>query len=328
MLELGITSSLHSYIALIFLWKMRTLASCLIAFAFMTLCTNAQERIQDVIYAKHDGVALTMDVYQPEHPNGAGIISIISGGWKSDHLHINDGGWAKAGYTTFVVVHGSQPHFHIDEIVGDLNRAVRFIRANASKYGVDPQKIGVTGSSAGGHLSLMLATKGGAGNPHSDDRVERESSAVNAVACVHPPTDFLNYRSDGDHAVGVGRLSDYSGAFGEKSKSPVGREQLGKVLSPIYWIHQEQPPVFIVHGSADDLVPLSQSERFYEKCKETGAICELWVRKGVGHLGWKEMNEDHERMRQWFDFHLLGKPPSEPFTNDRSEHPGTPREVK
>jgi len=118
------------------------------------------ERIRDVIYAKHDGVALTMDVFKPTQPNGAGIIKIISGGWKSSHQQIGDGGWPKAGYTTFVVVHGSQPRFQVDEIVADLHRAARFIRANSAMYGVDPQKLGVTGSSAGGHLSLMLATRG------------------------------------------------------------------------------------------------------------------------------------------------------------------------
>src|SRR6476660_1805345 len=119
------------------------------------------QHIQDVIYTKHDGVALTMDVYKPAKSNGAGVIKIISGGWKSNHNGISDGGWPKAGYTTFVVVHGSQPRFQVEEIVADLNRAVRFIRSHAAEYGVDPQKLGVTGGSAGGHLSLMLATRGG-----------------------------------------------------------------------------------------------------------------------------------------------------------------------
>jgi len=134
-------------------------------FVVFPAALNAQnapgiERIRDVIYAKHDGVALTMDVFKPTQPNCAGTIKIISGGWKSSHQQIGDDGWPKAGYTTFVVVHGSQPRFQVDEIVADLHRAARFIRANSAMYGVDPQKLGVTGSSAGGHLSLMLATRG------------------------------------------------------------------------------------------------------------------------------------------------------------------------
>lgn len=284
---------------------------------------GAQERIRDVIYTKHDGVALTMDIYKPEKPNGAGIIKIISGGWKSNHLFIGDGGWPAAGYTTFVIVHGTQPRFHVDEIVMDLNRAVRFVRANAAKYGVDPQKLGVTGSSAGGHLSLMLATRGGPGDPQAHDPVDRESSAVNAVACFHPPTDFLNYRSMGDNAAGFGRLVDYAPAFGPKSATAEGREELGRELSPVLWVNKDQPPVFIAHGDADDLVPLFQAERFYKRCGEVGAKCELWIRNGVGHGGWQEMKEDNVRMREWFDLQLLAKEPTEPFNYGISNHPGS-----
>jgi hypothetical protein len=90
-------------------------------------------RTADVIYTKHDGVALTMDILQPFQPNGAGIIRIVSGGWKSSHRSMGAGPWTQAGYTTFVVVHGTQPRFHVEEIVQDILRAVRFIRANASK---------------------------------------------------------------------------------------------------------------------------------------------------------------------------------------------------
>jgi hypothetical protein len=90
-------------------------------------CAQDVTRVSDVIYAKHDGVALTMDVFTPAKPNGAAIIKIISGGWNSNHNGISDGGWTKHGFTTFVVVHGTQPRFHIDEIVADL-QALRPLR--------------------------------------------------------------------------------------------------------------------------------------------------------------------------------------------------------
>ncbi len=285
---------------------------------------RAQERIRDVIYTKHDGVALTMDVFKPEKPNGAGVIKIISGGWKSNHSQIGDGGWPAAGYTTFVVVHGTQPRFQVEEIVADLNRAVRFIRANAAAYGVDPQKLGVTGSSAGGHLSLMLATRGGAGDPNAADPVDRESSAVNAVACFYPPTDYLNWFEDGDNAVGIGRLEAYAGAFGPKATTPEGREKLGRELSPVYWVHKEQPPVYIVHGDADAQVSVTQADRFFKRCGETGAKCEVLIRQGAGHGGWQEMKDDTARMREWFDLQLLGKQPEKPFTFGVSSLPSTP----
>ena len=203
------------------------LCPCLV---LLTAALHAQEpeRIRDIIYTKHDGVALTMDVFKPVKPNGAGIIKIVSGGWKSNHNGINDGGWPKAGYTTFVVVHGTQPRFQVEEIVADLNRAVRFARAHAADYGVDPQKLGVTGSSAGGHLSLMLATRGGPGDAKAADPIDRESSAVNAVACFYPPTDYLNWFEPGDNAVGIGKLAAYAAAFGPKAATEEGRAALGR----------------------------------------------------------------------------------------------------
>ncbi len=282
------------------------------------------ERISDVIYTKHDGVALTLDVFKPAQPNGAGIIKIISGGWKSNHQQIGDGGWTKAGYTTFVVVHGSQPRFQVEEIVADLNRAVRFIRAHAAKYGMDPQKLGVTGSSAGGHLSLMLATRGGPGDMKAKDPIDRESSAVQAVACFYPPTDYLNWFADGDNAVGIGKLAAYAGAFGPKSATEEGRAKLGRELSPIYWVNAQQPPVFIVHGDADPQVSDTQSRRFFQRCQEVGAKCEVLIRKGAGHGGWQEMGEDTARMVEWFDLHLLGKQPAKAFTFGVSSVASTP----
>lgn len=304
---------------------------CRLAFATLCLALTARaqapdepERIRDVIYTKHDGVALTLDVFKPAKPNGAGVIKIISGGWKSNHNGISDGGWPKSGYTTFVVVHGTQPRFQVEEIVADLNRAVRFIRSHAADYGVDPQKLGVTGGSAGGHLSLMLATRGGPGDAKAKDPVDRESSAVQAVACFYPPTDYLNWFEDGDDAVGVGRLAAYAGAFGPKSGTAEGRQKLGRDLSPIYHVSKTQPPIYIVHGDADPQVSITQAHRFFKRCQEVGAPCEILIRQGAGHGGWQEMTEDTARMAEWFDLQLLGKQPAKPFTLGISSLPSTP----
>ena len=102
------------------------------------------------------------------------------------------------------MVHGSQPKFTITEIIPDLNRSVRFIRHNAAKYGIDPNRIGITGGSAGGHLSLIMGTQGGPGDPLAKDPIDRESSAVQCVACFFPPTDFLNYGKPGEDGIGRG----------------------------------------------------------------------------------------------------------------------------
>ena len=95
------------------------------------------------------------------------------------------------------MVHGSQPRYTVPEIIQDMNRAVRFIRHHAKDYGIDPDRIGIYGGSAGGHLSLMLGTAGDKGDPKAKDPVDRESSRVQAVACFFPPTDFLNYGKPG-----------------------------------------------------------------------------------------------------------------------------------
>ena len=154
----------------------------------------------DVIYGRKFGTALTMDVFTPKQANGAAVVFLVSGGFFSSHEAINPkalGPFLDRGYTVFAVVHGSQPKFTLTEIVSDVNRAVRFIRHHAQDYAIDPGRIGVTGASAGGHLSLMLGTAGEAGDPQAKDPVDRESSRVRAVACFFPPTDFLHFGDPG-----------------------------------------------------------------------------------------------------------------------------------
>ena len=154
-------------------------------------------RSEDVVYAHKFGTALTLDVIQPAKPNGFGIISMISGGWVSNHDGINPKGYAPfldRGYTVFAVCHACQPKFTIPEITQDIHRAIRFIRYNSAKWGVNPEHLGITGGSAGGHLSLTMATHGGPGKADAKDPIDRESSAVQAVACFYPPTDFSELR--------------------------------------------------------------------------------------------------------------------------------------
>jgi acetyl esterase/lipase len=307
---------------------MRLLASLLLGLA--SALTFAQEvvRTSDVIYAKHDGVALTMDVFTPAKPNGAAVIKIISGGWNSNHNGISDGGWTKHGFTTFVVVHGTQPRFHIDEIVADLQRSVRFIRANAARFGIDPNKIGVTGGSAGGHLSLMLGTRVVPADPKSKDPVEHVSSEVNAVACYYPPVDFLSWAKEGDSKEGIGPLTTRAPAFGPVVTTAEGRERAGRELSPLFWISDKTPPTFIVQGDSDPLVPDSQARRYLARAKEVGAKAEVLIRLGGAHGGWIEMADDNVRMAEWFGLHLLGQQPSKPFNFDISSLPSTPAPKK
>jgi acetyl esterase/lipase len=267
-------------------------------------------RTEDVVYGRKFGFALTLDVIQPKQPNGYGIISIVSGGWKSNHDSINPNSYApylERGYTIFAVCHACQPRFTIPEITEDIHRAVRFIRHNANRWQVKPQKLGVTGGSAGGHLSLTIGTQGGPGNADAKDPVDRESSAVEAVACFYPPTDFLNYGGPEEDAVGTGLLKDLRAAFFAPGAedTPEIHQKLGHEISPIYHISNKMPPTLIIHGDADKRVPLQQSETFVQRATAAGATAKLIVKPGLGH-GWPNQGPDIVLLANWFDEYLRG----------------------
>lgn len=273
---------------------------------------NAVRCTEDVIYGRKSGMALTMDVFQPAHPNKCGVIILVNGGWfssKSTPMMVTVrpdcyGPFLDRGYTVFAVVTSSQPVFTIPDIMQDVQRAVRFIRHNAARFGVDPNRLGVTGSSSGGQLSLMVATQGGPGKADAPDPVDRESSAVQAVACFFPPTDFLNFGGPGIDGVGRGPMEPIKAAFGPRAETPEGRQALGKEISPIYFVSAKLPPTLIVHGGDDKDVPLQQSLSFMQRAKEAGAQhLNLIVRPGKGH-GWGDFwksSEDINDFADWFD---------------------------
>jgi acetyl esterase/lipase len=268
------------------------------------------KRTEDIIYARKFGTALTFDVIEPAKRNGYGILFMVSGGFFSSHEAISPKSYLpflERGYTVFAIVHGSQPRFIIPEIEQDIHRAVRFIRHNAAKWGVDPNHSGITGGSAGGHLSLTMGTQGEAGKSNAKDAIDRESSAVQAVACFFPPTDFLNWGEPGEDAVGVGRLKQFQPAFGPMTATAESRQELGKKISPINFIKPGMPPTLIIHGSADKLVPLYQAEIFAKRAKELDvkAPVKVIVREGKDH-GWQGMDSDMRVFADWFDEHLRG----------------------
>lgn len=275
-------------------------------------------RTEDLVYGRKWGMALTMDLFQPEKPNGSGLLFLVNGGWlssKSTPLMVTIRPsdyqvFLERGYTVCAVVTSSQPKFTISEEIEDVLRAVRFARANAAKFGIDPNRLGVMGASAGGHLSLSIATRGGPGDASATDPIDRECSAVQAVACFFPPTDFLNYGSPNTSGVGVGLMAPLQVAFGPRSLTPEGREELGREISPINYITAKLPPTLIIHGDRDEVVPLQQSESFVAKAKSLGVSnVELIVRPGKGH-GWGDFwksTEDITAFADWFDRHLAKK---------------------
>ncbi len=277
-------------------------------------------RQEDVVYGRKYGLALTFDVLKPAQPNGAAVVWVISGGWFSakeaiQPLFVSE--LLDRGYTVFAVVHGSQPRFTIPECIEDLDRAVRFIRLHADKYGVDSGRIGITGASAGGHLSLMQGTAGDEGNASANDPVARTSSRVQAVACFFPPTDFLNYGKEGEIALGRGVLKDFAAPFDFQRYDQQKRAfvritdeeeilKIGRQISPINHVSADDPPTLIIHGDADLLVPIQQAEIIINKLRSAGVTAELTVKPGAGH-GWPDLLADMALIADWFDRHLAKK---------------------
>ena len=280
-------------------------------------------RHQDVIYGRKYGMALTMDVFQPKtQANGLGVVFVVSGGWFSGHApngHLpRFAHLLERGYTVFSVVHGSQPKFSIPEILEDMNRAVRFIRFRAKEYGINPDRLGITGASAGGHLSLMQGTAGDNGNPEAKDPIDRVSSRVQAVACYFPPTDFLNYGKSGEDAVGRGTLWNFAGAFDFKELDPRPRKlvpvtdeekirKIGSLISPVNHVTSDDAPTLIIHGDKDKLVPIQQAEIIIEKLKAADVEAKLVVKEGAEH-GWSDMSKESALIADWFDAHLKKAP--------------------
>jgi acetyl esterase/lipase len=262
-----------------------------------------------------------MDVFTPkEKANGAAIIAVVSGGWFSNVEGINPAAYQdllNRGYTVFAVVHGSQPKFTLPEIIEDMHRAVRFVRYNAKEYKIDPDRIGITGGSAGGHLSLMMGMAGCDGDPKAKDLIDRGSSRVQAVACFFPPTDFLNYGKAGKELIDRDFQPPFTAAMDYHEFDPKKAlyipvtdkdklREITKKVSPITFVSKDSPPTLLIHGDKDTLVPIQQSEEMVEKLKEAKVPVELIVKKGAGH-GWAGFGDELTACGDWFDKYLQKK---------------------
>ncbi len=282
----------------------------------------AHTRQEDIVYGRKYGTALTLDVFTPEkNANGAAIIWVISGGWFSSHESIRPA-WTypmlQRGYTVFAVVHGSQPRFTIPECIADMQRSVRFIRLNAERFKIDPQRIGVTGGSAGGHLSCMLGSTGDDGDKAAKDPVLQASSRVQAVGCFYPPTDFLNYGEPNNIALGRGTLENFKAPFAfsefdtkRRMFAPITDEprilEIGRKISPVNHCSADDAPTLIIHGDADKLVPIQQAELFIAGLDKVGVATQLVRKPGLAH-GWPNIVDDLSTILDWFDRHLAAKP--------------------
>ena len=273
-------------------------------------------RIRDVVYGRKFGTALTMDVLKPAKPNGIGVVFLLSGGWHSDfsmiekrlrHFHY----FTDRGQTVFLVLHGSPPKYQVQEVVQDVHRAVRFIRYHAAEYGVDSNRLGISGMSSGGHLSISVGTGVGrlrladtVKTAASVDPVDQVSSRVQAVACFFPPADLVNYGNAERLFVESDTTRRFWPQFGVAGKTRAEKLKLMQGLSPIRAISIDTPPTLLLHGTVDPIVPLEQSERFIAKLKAVGVPAQLIIHQGGAH-GWAETWEsDLGVLANWFEKYL------------------------
>ena len=274
----------------------------------------AYDAIEDVVYGHKDGLALTMDVIDPAvDRNGIGLVLVSSGSWiskKSDNLEEEEKrrkydhwiqGLLKGGFTVFVVRHGSSPKYTVPEMTPDILRSIRFIRANAEKFRVQPANLGITSGSSGGHLSLMAATQGDEGSPQAKDPIDRISSRTQAVVAWFPPTDMVNWQVPKGFAIlAIARPDLFDRIFGEVKDL----ESQLKGISPIYYVGKDSPPLLLIHGDADKTVPLQQSTIMQTKYEELGLAVKLVVQPGGGHSSWPGIMDQYPIVWDWFQTHL------------------------
>jgi acetyl esterase/lipase len=225
---------------------------------------------KNVPYTTGQNPALRLDIYKPT-PGGEprpAVILIHGGAWMSfdkSTMHGMGEFLSRSGYVAFSVDYrlfdGTQNRWPAQ--LDDVQRAVRWIRANAAKYGVNPARIGAFGHSAGAQLAALLGMEDTRDN--SDPALAKYSSRVQAVVDVSGPTDFTTEQDP----EGLEFLSSFLG--GDFASHP----DTWRNASPAYHVAKDDAPFLIVHGTRDENVPIAQAEELYQKLKAAGVPVSL-----------------------------------------------------
>jgi acetyl esterase/lipase len=237
-----------------------------------------------IVFTKVGKKELRLDLARPSRTQPEAtlpaIICLHGGGWIGGERQQMKGtieALARRGYVAVSPDYRLAPQDRFPAQIEDCKAVVRWLRANAKNYGINPQKIGVFGFSAGAHLACLLGVTG------KDDSLEgtsgnaEQSSAVQAVVSFFGPTDFT--RPGWSKEVRERHLVPFLGGTAEE-KADVYRR-----ASPITYAGKNAPPFLFVHGTADDIVPIQQSEEMVKKLREAGVSARLITMQGEGH-GW------------------------------------------
>lgn len=244
---------------------------------------------ENITYGKADDTELKLDLARPDGDGPfPAIVFIHGGGWAGGNRQIYRGQIqeaAKRGYVAATITYRlmkfdndkketttATPIFPAQ--IHDAKAAIRWLRANASKYQVDPNRIGVTGASAGGHLSLLVGLTDPSAKLEGDSGTPDQSSRVQAVVNVFGPTEMTSCHKKSSVAW-IFRL--FLGGTPEETPDA------HKAASPLTYVSKDDPPVLTLHGDLDELVPIEQATMLDEKMKAVGASHTLVILKGQGH---------------------------------------------
>jgi acetyl esterase/lipase len=225
----------------------------------------------DVVFGQGGSRELKCDIYHPpvEQSDRPGLLIIHGGGWHmGDRSQLRYYGiqMARFGFVGVACEYRLSGEAIWPAQIHDLKAALRWMRANANRLGIDDSKICVTGNSAGAHLALMLGSEtdefeGEGGNPEV-------SSGCAAITAIYPPTN-MNRNHDSEVHMAL---------FGG-----VAEEEVAVKASPIHYADRPFPPTLLIHGNKDELVPPSESFNMYHALKKAGAAAELHVFDGAPH---------------------------------------------
>jgi acetyl esterase/lipase len=285
----------------------------LLLLAFRMYQPKGAKVYRDLVYAEVGGQKLRLDLYLPRD-GGKDlplIIWIHGGGFVSGSRYPDEAAFlVGCGFASASLSYRLAGRAKFPAQIWDCKAAVRWLRKNASVYGLAPGRFGVWGASAGGHLASLLGTSAGVPALEGKEGVPDASSAVQAVCDWFGPVDFLTLQ-------GQAAASRVKNAF----RFDIGHSPLQKLLgvppledpllaaqaSPVTYVHPGCPPFLIMHGTDDDQVPMEQSREFFQRLKTAGIPVELRLLPGTGHgmIGFSKKENLAEVAR--FFIRTLGK---------------------
>lgn len=242
--------------------------------------------MKDIEFVKHGEQSLKLDLYVPEKGDGPYplIVWVHGGGWiggdKNDCPTLNLG-YGQRGYATASISYRLSPVAPFPAQIEDVKAAIRWLRAHAEEYKIDPNRIGAIGGSAGGHLVCLLGVTGKVKQFDVGENLD-QSSEVQAVCNIFGPTDLLHYFEylpEGTELTkSLHKMLDslLGGPIAEKT-------ELAKQASPITYVDEKSPPFMHAHGTADLLVPFQQAEFLHDKLRRDGVWSRLFLIPQAGH---------------------------------------------